>query len=230
METRDSDLPLEALTVHCHLGNDAARVHAVKGVNLQLKNKEMAAVTGPSGCGKSSLLYALGLLDHIDSGEIRINGQDTSKLSNEARTQLRMLSIGFVFQFHYLIGEFSAFENVVLPMKKAGILKSKEQEERAGYLLEKVGLADKRSRPGNQLSGGERQRVAIARALANSPKVILADEPTGNLDQENSNRIFSLLREITETTESSVLLVTHNSSLANQADRILTMQDGVLRS
>ena len=227
METKPPEALLRAQSVCCTLGEGAGQVQAVRGVDLQLAPKELVSVVGPSGCGKSSLLYALGLLDQIDAGEIFIEGKASSKLKTEERTALRRKSIGFIFQFHYLLGEFSALENVLLPMKRANSLRPKEQKERANGLLEKVGLADKMKRPGNQLSGGERQRVAIARALANAPKIILADEPTGNLDQENSERAFSMLKEITESEGSSVLLVTHNTQLAQRADRTLTMQDGV---
>lgn len=227
METRSKTIALEARDIHCSIGEGAARVEAVRGVDLVLQAGEMVSVVGPSGCGKSSLLYALGLLDSIDSGEILIGGRSTGSLDEAARTQIRNAHIGFVFQFHYLLGEFTALENVSLPMMKLGGRAEKRQTERAEYLLEQVGMADKRHRLGNQLSGGERQRVALARALANAPKVILADEPTGNLDQANSERVFELLKSVAQSEGSGILLVTHDSEMAGRADRILAMRDGL---
>lgn len=219
---------LEARDMVCTIGEGAARVQAVRGVNLSLQEGELVAISGPSGCGKSSLLYALGLLDQLASGEIVLGGQPTANMSETKRTHLRNAAIGFVFQFHYLLSEFSALENVLLPMRKHARLSPREQTDRAHYLLEQVDMSDKSRRPGNQLSGGERQRVALARALANQPKVVLADEPTGNLDQENSERVFQMLQNITQTQGSAVVLVTHNPKLATQANRTLNMRDGLL--
>ena len=227
METSSTAIALEARDIHCSIGEGAARVEAVRGVELVLQAGEMVSVVGPSGCGKSSLLYALGLLDTIDSGEIIIGGRSTRSLEETARTQIRNELIGFVFQFHYLLGEFTALENVSLPMMKLGVRSEKQQIARAEHLLEQVGMADKGHRLGNQLSGGERQRVALARALANAPKVILADEPTGNLDQTNSERVFELLQSVAQSEGSGILLVTHDSEMAARADRILTMRDGL---
>ena len=227
VETEAQTKALEARDIHCSIGEGAARVEAVRGLSFELEAGELVSVVGPSGCGKSSLLYALGLLDQVESGEVVIAGKTTGDLSEEARTEIRNRHIGFVFQFHYLLGELTALENVRLPMMKYGVIPQKDQLERAAHLLDQVGLSDKRNRPGNQLSGGERQRVALARALANAPKVVLADEPTGNLDQANSDKVFELLKTVAQSERSGILLVTHNAEMAARADRTLTMRDGV---
>ena len=168
---------------------------------------------GPSGCGKSTLLYLLGLLDRPESGKIFLNNSEVSGSSDQERTALRNSSIGFIFQFHFLIKELTAIENVALPLRKSGADK-KEAQERSFAVLEKLGLGSKSNAFANKLSGGEQQRVAIARAMVNSPSLILADEPTGNLDTENSENVFEVIQELAESESLGVLIVTHNSELA----------------
>ncbi|NRA27815.1 MAG: ABC transporter ATP-binding protein [Opitutales bacterium] len=207
----------------CCLGEGASRIVAVDHVNLSISPGEVVSISGPSGCGKSSLLYALGLLDQVSGGEIEIAGKPVPAEDSE-RTRLRNEAIGFVFQFHYLLPEFTALENVLIPMRKLGARQA--SSDYARELLAAVDMSDLAHRPAHQLSGGERQRVALARALANHPSILLADEPTGNLDQENSDRVFQLLKRLSSEKQMGVLMVTHNASLAEQADRCLSMLDG----
>ncbi|MCC6415968.1 MAG: ABC transporter ATP-binding protein, partial [Opitutaceae bacterium] len=185
------------------------------------------AIVGPSGCGKSTLLYLLGLLDRQDEGEIEINGKFMSQSSDAERTAARGANIGFVFQFHFLMQEFTALDNVMMPMRKLGKLTPEQMEARARDLLGEVGLREKAHRLGTQLSGGEQQRVAIARALANEPSIILADEPTGNLDVKNSTMVFDLLTKLAKENGQAVILVTHNPDIANRCDHIRPMRDGL---
>ncbi|HZW47404.1 MAG TPA: ABC transporter ATP-binding protein, partial [Microvirga sp.] len=166
-------------------------VTLVRDVSLTVGEQEFVAITGPSGSGKSSLLYLLGLLDRPTSGMLRIAGQDTSQLDDDALARLRLESLGFVFQFHFLLPEFSMLKNVELPMRKAGRFSASEMQERAASLLEDLGLAGHLDKRPDQLSGGQRQRVAVARALANDPQVVLADEPTGSLDSKSSEQVFA---------------------------------------
>lgn len=201
-------------------------MHVLRGVSFEARRGEVYAVVGPSGCGKSTLLYLLGLLDRPDKGEIWINGRLMSNTLDEARTAARGEHIGFVFQFHFLMLEFSALENVMMPMRKLGRLTPAKMAERAQFLLESVGLGEKTHRLGTQLSGGEQQRVAIARALANEPAIILADEPTGNLDVKNSAVVFDLLTRLAKENGQAIVLVTHNPEIANRCDHILSMRDG----
>ncbi len=222
-----SEIALECRGLEKHLGEGVARVHVLKGVNLKLKRGEVSAVVGPSGCGKSTLLYLLGLLDRQDAGEILIDGKIAPLDRDGVHTQLRCEHIGFVFQFHFLLPEFTAIENVMLPMRKRGVIQEDEMVERALDLLAQVGLGDKTHRRPSQLSGGEQQRVAIARSLANRPSVLLADEPTGNLDVKNSMMVFEVLTRLAKEYRQAVLIVTHNPDLAEKCDRILRMEDGL---
>jgi lipoprotein-releasing system ATP-binding protein len=217
---------LRAENLHRHLGQGENRTHVLRGLNLALEPGKLYAVTGPSGCGKSTLLFLLGLLDRQDAGDIWIAGELMSTASDAARTAARSRLLGFIFQFHFLLPEFTALENVLLPMRKLGRLEPDAMRERASQLLASVGLGDKGHRLAHQLSGGEQQRVAIARALANDPVLLLADEPTGNLDVENSNHIFDLLSGLARNHGHTVLVVTHNPDLATRADQILSMKDG----
>ncbi len=175
-----------------------------------------------------TLLYLLGLLDRPDSGSISISGEAVDGLDDNELSIFRNREIGFVFQFHFLFREFTAIENVQLPMLRAGVLSRAEMDERAAHLLEQVGLGDKLHRNAHHLSGGEQQRVAIARALANDPRLLLADEPTGNLDTANSHRVFDVLRHIAHESKLAMLIVTHNSQIANASDQIFAMEDGQL--
>ena len=198
----------------------------VEGIDLEIEAGEMVAVTGPSGSGKSSLLYLLGLLDVPSEGEVLIEGEPASALDEDARAALRLSALGFVFQFHFLLPEFTALDNVMLPMRALARLDEPSRRERATGLLASLGLeAHAAKRPG-QLSGGQRQRVAIARALANDPLVILADEPTGNLDTSASEQVLSIFRRLVDETGRSIVIVTHDLELAARADREIRIVDG----
>ena len=206
---------------------DSQKTEVLKGVSLQVCAGETTAVVGPSGCGKSTLLYLLGLLDRPESGKIFLNNSEVSGSSDQERTVLRNSSIGFIFQFHFLIKELTAIENVALPLRKSGMCE-KEAQERSLAVLEKLGLDSKAQRFANKLSGGEQQRVAIARAMVNSPSLILADEPTGNLDTENSENVFAVIQELAESENLGVLIVTHNSELASKTNKLIRMKDGLI--
>jgi len=225
-EAKDSDVVLRCEGLHRYLGEGEGRVHVLRGVSFEARKGHVYAIVGPSGCGKSTLLYQLGLLDQPDGGQITLAGELMSNSSDEARTAARNRHLGFVFQFHFLMLEFSALENVIMPMRKQGKLSPKEMEERASSLLESVGLGDKLHRLGTQLSGGEQQRVAVARALANEPSVILADEPTGNLDHKNSDMVFNLLTRLAKENDQAIVLVTHNPEIAKRCDFVRPMIDG----
>ena len=220
------DICLQADNLERYLGEEESRVHALRGVSLTLEAGTVHAVVGPSGCGKSTLLYILGLLDQPDVGEVRIKTEVVSNLPDDQLSIRRNELLGFIFQFHFLLEEFTAEENVMIPMRKLGKLTEPEMLERAATLLDAVGLAAKRARPSRHLSGGEQQRVAIARALANDPDVILADEPTGNLDTKNSHRAFDLLQRIVQERGKALLLVTHNPEIAELCDWTHAMEDG----
>ncbi len=212
--------------LHRYLGEGEGRVHVLRGVSLELERGKVYAIVGPSGCGKSTLLYLLGLLDKPDEGNIYLDGELMSVANDSARTASRNLHLGFVFQFHFLLKEFTALENIMIPMRKLGKLSESEMQAKATQFLNEVGLGDKTQRLATQLSGGEQQRVAVARSLANTPSVILADEPTGNLDVTNSNIIFDLLTRLARENDQAVLIVTHNHDIAEKCDHILTMKDG----
>jgi lipoprotein-releasing system ATP-binding protein len=209
-----------------YLGEEEERVHALRGVSLTLEPGTIHAVVGPSGCGKSTLLYILGLLDQPDRGWVTIDDDPVSHLPDELLSKKRNEAIGFIFQFHFLMEDFTAQENVMIPMRRLARLSEDEMRARSAELLETVGLGDKLSRPSRHLSGGEQQRVALARSLANDPRVILADEPTGNLDTKNSQRAFDLLQEMVTRGQKALLLVTHNSAIAEACDWIHEMRDG----
>jgi lipoprotein-releasing system ATP-binding protein len=217
---------LSCREIERYLGEDESRVHALRGVSLDIAPGTIHAVVGASGCGKSTLLYILGLLDQPDHGTVMLNLEPASHLSDEELSRRRNEFIGFIFQFHFLMEDFTAQENVMIPMRRLGKLSDAAMRERAMQLLEAVGLEGKLDRPSRHLSGGEQQRVAIARALANDPAVILADEPTGNLDTDNSRRAFDLLRGIVQEKQKALFLVTHNPDIAKACDWIHEMQDG----
>ena len=222
----NSEICLSCRDIERYLGEEEERVHALCGISLDLEPGSIHAVVGPSGCGKSTLLYILGLLDPPDAGRVSIESEPVSHLSDDEMAHKRNKFIGFIFQFHFLMEDFSAEENVVIPMRRLGQLSDSEMRERAAGLLEAVGLGDKLRRPSRHLSGGEQQRVAIARALANDPRVILADEPTGNLDTANSERAFELLQNIVQKGGNALLLATHNPVIAEACDWIHEMKDG----
>jgi lipoprotein-releasing system ATP-binding protein len=223
----DSECALRCENLHRYLGQGEGRVHVLKGVSFEANRGKVYAIVGPSGCGKSTLLYLLGLLDQPDDGRIEINGELMSNRDDLIRTAARAVHIGFVFQFHFLMLEFTALENVMMPMRKLSRLTPAEMEARAQSLLEAVGLGAKSRRRATHLSGGEQQRVAIARAMANQPTILLADEPTGNLDAANSTLIFDLLTELARRNNQAVVLVTHNADIAQRCDVTRPMRDGV---
>ena len=199
---------------------------ALRGVSFSVARGEFAAIMGPSGCGKSTLLNILGLLDYPTSGSYRLDGHETARMSDGVRTGLRRKKIGFVFQAFNLLPRLSALENVCLPMAYDGV-DADERRERAAGLLERVGLAAKAKHTPLQLSGGERQRVGIARALANRPALLLADEPTGNLDSKSSVEILALFKEL-HAGGLTIVLVTHDPAIGAAAERIIRVKDGVL--
>jgi lipoprotein-releasing system ATP-binding protein len=198
----------------------------VHDIDLKISDNEFVAVTGPSGSGKSSLLYLLGLLDLPTEGEVRIRGKATVHMSEEERAATRLSELGFVFQFHFLLPEFSALDNIVLPMRALGRLTREEMRERAAALLDSLGLAEHRHKRPDQLSGGQRQRVAVARALANDAPIILADEPTGSLDSKSSEQVFQILRDLVDKRGKTVVAVTHDLDLAARMDWRVHLMDG----
>ena len=200
----------------------------VHDINLRINANEFVAITGPSGSGKSSLLYLLGLLDMPTSGEVLIQGKATTRMSEMERANMRLSTLGFIFQFHFLLPEFTILENVTLPMRALGALSHEAMRERARELLASLGLADHVDKRPDQLSGGQRQRVAVARALANEPLVILADEPTGSLDSKSSEQVFELLRYIVDDHGKTVIAVTHHLGLAERMDRRIELVDGAI--
>ena len=199
----------------------------LRGVDLDVRPGEVVGLIGPSGSGKSSLLHAAGLLEHPTEGEVRIDGDEMGALPDRARTRIRLASIGFVYQFHHLLPEFDARDNVALPLRIAGV-KQADARARAEELLTQLGLGDRMTHQPPQLSGGERQRVAVARALANRPRLLLADEPTGNLDPATSQTVFEALRDVVRTNGVAALIATHNMELAGHMDRVFALKDGHL--
>ncbi|MBA4014402.1 MAG: ABC transporter [Phenylobacterium sp.] len=199
----------------------------LNGADLDVRPGEIVGLIGPSGSGKSSLLHAAGLLEHPDAGRIVIEGRDCSDLSDRQRTRVRLATIGFVYQAHHLLAEFTALDNVALPQMIAGRSR-KAARDRARELLANLGLAERVEHQPAQMSGGEQQRVAIARALANSPKLLLADEPTGNLDPQTSTAVFDSLYALARQEGVAALVATHNLELAKHMDRVLALKDGHL--
>jgi lipoprotein-releasing system ATP-binding protein len=213
---------IELVNVKKRVGSE----EILKGVDLKVHKGEFLAVVGASGSGKSSLLYIMGLLDFPTEGRVFFKGQQVSSMDPQVVYKIRNESVGFVFQFHYLLPEFNLLENVMIPMLKKGIPR-RQAEERARELLKSLGLDGKEKRKIYQVSGGEMQRTAIARALANNPEVILADEPTGNLDSKNTQMVMQILEDINRS-GTTVVMVTHELNLAKRADRIVQMKDGLL--
>ncbi|MBP6672745.1 MAG: ABC transporter ATP-binding protein [Bacteroidetes bacterium] len=206
---------------------DRSRLEVLKGISLSFDQGEVVAVIGQSGAGKSTLVHLLGLLDKPSEGEILFNGKNITQYSDEQISRVRNENIGFVFQFHHLLPEFSALENVLMPSFIAG-KSGKEQYERARVLLSDVGMTDRESHKPSELSGGEQQRVAVARALMNSPKIIFADEPSGNLDAHNAELLHDLLFSLREKHQQSFVIVTHNKDLAERTDRRITLSNGLI--
>lgn len=203
-------------------------LHILKDLDLVINEGEFVSIIGKSGSGKSTLLNVIGLLDSIDSGEIFIHGEKVDRTNHQKIDFLKNRDIGFVFQFHYLLPEFTALENVMLPALLNNFNDKKNIEEKAKKILDSVGLKERYNHKPNQLSGGEKQRVAIARALINDPKIILADEPTGNLDEETSNEIHNLFRKINKENNQTIIVVTHSRELANITDKRYSVKNGKL--
>jgi putative ABC transport system ATP-binding protein len=202
-------------------------VHALRGVSLSLREREFVVVKGPSGSGKTTLLNIIGTLDRPTSGQVLLEGKDVGKMKDGELTELRRHKIGFVFQFHNLIPVLTALENVRLPLLTSGA-KTSQAEERAKVLLGQVGLSDRLNHLPDEISGGEQQRVAIARALANHPRILLADEPTGDLDTKTGTEVVQLMYDMAKQENATVMVVTHDPVVAKRAERVLEMRDGVL--
>ncbi|MFS4437286.1 ABC transporter ATP-binding protein [Paracoccaceae bacterium GXU_MW_L88] len=218
-------LKLEGITKSYR--TEAETLNVLQGASLSLNAGEITALVAPSGAGKSTLLHIAGLLDTADAGQVVVAGQDTDGLGERGRTALRRDEIGFIYQFHHLLPEFSALENITLPQRAAGVALG-QAEERGRDLLARVGLEGRMDHRPAELSGGEQQRVAFCRAMANSPSVLLADEPTGNLDPETSDRLFDLLTNLARETGLAALIATHNHELAARMDRVVKLENGAL--
>jgi lipoprotein-releasing system ATP-binding protein len=210
-----------------YVGGDGAVITVLDAVDLTVERGEMVAIIGASGAGKSTLLHLLGALDAPSSGQVLVNGTPLEGMDDDGVSALRNRTVGFVFQFHHLLREFTALENVMMPLRIAGVEEGKARA-RAASLLDRVGLAGRVHHRPSELSGGEQQRTAVARALAADPSVLLADEPSGNLDHFNSERLHALFSELARELEIAMIVVTHNRSLAARADRILQLEDGRL--
>ncbi len=222
-----TDIILSLSNIYKSFTQGKTTLNILNGANLEIKKGEIVALIGPSGSGKSTLLYTAGLLDKIDSGEIVIDGKNCNKLSDNAKTKIRLQKMGFVYQQHNLFADFTALENVMLPMLVNG--KSKKQAKiEATQKLEKVGLGERINHKPSELSGGEQQRVAIARALANNPALLLADEPTGNLDPYNSESVFENLLNLVKNDGMTAFIATHNPELAKKMDRQIALVEGKL--
>ncbi len=220
---------LSAVNVTREFSTPEGIISVLKGINLSFKSGEMTAVTGESGVGKSTLLYILGGLDKPTKGDILFGGESILKKTQEELAKLRNKKIGFVFQQHYLFEDFNALENVMMPILVSG-KSQKTAQEKAELLLEKVGLIDRKSHLPGQLSGGEQQRIAVARALANEPDIVLADEPSGNLDIKTGSKLHDLLLKLNDEKNTSFLIATHNRELAASCDRELVLCDGVINN
>jgi len=214
--------------VHRHYGKDETLVRVLEAADLEVMSGELVAIVAPSGAGKSTLLHLSGLLERPQAGEIEITGTPTFSLSERGRTLLRRTTIGYVYQFHHLLPEFSALENVSMPQLIAGKPQG-DANKRSQELLDLLGVGNRATHRPAELSGGEQQRIAIARAAANHPRVILADEPTGNLDPATSELVFAALQDLIRNEGAACLIATHNHDLARRADRIVTLKDGLVQ-
>ena len=219
---------LELKDLNKSFSQGGVHLEILKDINFSLNKGELVALLGPSGSGKSTLLQIAGLLDKADSGSIVINGQDVTNLNDKKRTHIRRMNIGFVYQFHHLLPEFSALENLVVPQMISG-LSRKDAESKARDMLGKLNLSDRADHRPARLSGGEQQRIAIGRALINDPDILIADEPTGNLDPETSKLIFDLLVDIVRERNVAGFIATHNTTLAHKMDRVCELKDGSIR-
>ena len=214
--------------VHRHYGKDETLVRVLEAADLEVMSGELVAIVAPSGAGKSTLLHLSGLFERPQAGEIEITGTPTFTLSERGRTLLRRTTIGYVYQFHHLLPEFSALENVSMPQLIAGKAQG-DANKRSQELLDLLGVGNRATHRPAELSGGEQQRIAIARAAANHPRVILADEPTGNLDPATSELVFAALQDLIRNEGAACLIATHNHDLARRADRIVTLKDGLVQ-
>lgn len=205
---------------------DPVDFHVLKDIDIQLQKKEFVSIMGKSGCGKSTLLYILSTMDTQYKGQVWIDGQEMSTRKPEELARIRNEKIGFVFQFHYLLPEFTVLKNVMLPALKLGRLTHTQVEQRALEKLELLGVGHQAHKKANKISGGEKQRVSIARALINDPQIIMGDEPTGNLDSKNANNVFNIMRSLSHQLDMSMLIVTHDEDFARKTDRIIEMEDG----
>jgi lipoprotein-releasing system ATP-binding protein len=219
---------LEAIALERRFDDGQRTIHVLRGVELRVGEGESVAVVGESGVGKSTLLHLLGALDTPDGGEVRLNGHDLFRLSPAELARVRNRAMGFIFQFHYLLGDFDAEENVMMPLLLAGLGRAAARK-RAQEVLGRVGLGERLNHRPGQLSGGEQQRVAVARAVVTRPKVILADEPTGNLDPHTAADVQSLLHELQKEAACAMVVATHSETLANAMDRRLRLADGTLK-
>ncbi len=217
---------LQARNLVRTLDGDEIKVTLVKDASVNIESGKFTSITGPSGSGKSSLLYLLGLLDKPTSGSIHVEGVETTKLGENDLAAFRLEKLGFIFQFHFLLPEFTALENVTLPMQRLGKLSTREQKEWGMALLESVGLKEQAHKLPKQMSGGQNQRTAIARALANNPALVMADEPTGNLDTHSAATVQQILKDIAHTAGRAVVAVTHDEAFALQADKRVHIVDG----
>lgn len=200
--------------------------HVLKDINLSIYSGEFVSIVGPSGSGKSTLLYAISSLDREYEGEVLFNDTELKSLTNQKLAHLRNRSIGFIFQFHYLLADFTALDNVMLPGLKLGELSHEELEEKAMQKLDLLGIADQATKKVNRLSGGQQQRVSVARALINEPRIIFCDEPTGNLDSKNAKVVFDMLKNLTREFDQTILMVTHDDSFSSETDRQIQLLDG----
>ena len=224
-KTQPSDASIQALNLGKRYGSGATSTIALENVNFEVKRGEFVSIIGPSGSGKTTLLNLLGALDRPTTGKVFIDGIDVSRLPNSELAKVRNKKLGFVFQDFNLISRMSAGENVELPLLIEGV-PSRERSRRAKELLDRFGLGPKSDRNVNKLSGGERQRVAVARALANNPAIVLADEPTGNLDTKNTEIMMEFMRQLNSELGKTVLVITHNPEVAKRADRLIAIRDG----
>lgn len=224
----DSTL-LHAENIHKTYSGKTEPVHVLKGINIAIHKKDLTAIVGASGSGKSTLLHILGGLDRPDQGVIRFKDNDLSKMDDETLARFRNYNVGFVFQFHHLLPEFSALENVFMP----GLIAGKPMaaiRERAEYLLEETGLKNRMEHRPAELSGGEQQRVAVARALMNEPEIIMADEPTGNLDEQNTDKLLSLILDLKNKEQTAIVLITHDHRIADITSKVFQLKNGMLES